>query len=145
MTNRNKIQEWSGKRVDHTGTEYQIDAVFNKVRFIQILEGRYPENVAQMLGEKTVTFNGETYLIYTWMTYRVEHNAVEVNQKCGHVTVVTDEYVNDVWNDEKSRNETIDDLKKSLCTKCHNERLNKKLDENENLAHLMPSDSPDAY
>ncbi len=106
MDSKSKIQEWSAKRVDHNGDEYQIDSIFNEVRFIR--GGDYAGQ------------------------YRIGHNAVEVNQKCGHVTVVTDEYL-----DGDDRDSTIRELGNTLCTKCYNERLNRKLDENENASHLM--------
>jgi len=133
MEYRNKIQAWSAKRVDHMGIEYQIDSVFNEARFLDEFEGCYPENVAKMLSEKTVTHNGETVTVYTWMSYRIEHNAVEVTNRCGHVTVVTDENVTD----GKSRAETIEHEKCLLCTKCHAVKVNRQLDENENASHLM--------
>ena len=144
---RGKIQDWSGKRVDWSGREYQIDSVFEEVRYLNSVEGRYPPQGANVTGGRSESFGRVHY----WNEDYIEHHAEEVSHRCGHVAVLTDEYVseNNLWcipgiNDStngRNRIQWRSNIKNTKCPTC----ANRAMPDEGAIAHLMPSDSPEAY
>ena len=147
MNGKEKIQEWTGKRIDWFGNEYQIDAVFNEVRYLFTAEGRYPPPNAKITGQRTEDFG----TVYYWVEERIEYNAIEVSYKCGHITVLTDEAMVDLNEgcvkgindsvDGRTREEWEKHINTNPCPECRKQRI----PEDGMISHLMPSDSPNAY
>jgi len=114
---RGKIQEWSGKRINWAGDEYQIDVVFHEVKWL-----------------------GEHDPQYELRPDSIGHNASEHSYKCGHVDVLSSEDVEELNNystTPKTRDEWRREIELSLCPTCARERMNARMDANENASHLM--------
>jgi len=114
---RGKIQEWSGKRINWAGDEYQIDEVFREVKWL-----------------------GEHDPQYELRPDRIEHNASEHSYRCGHVDVLSDEDVeglNYYSIKQRTREEWRLRIEAGLCPNCTRKRMNARWDANENVSHLM--------
>ncbi len=141
-----RYTDWSGKRIDWAGREYQIETVLGEARYVHGWEGRYPPSGATITGQRLADFG----VVYYWIEHYIEHNAVEVSYRCGHVSVLTDEFVVECnkWcipglNDTVSgqnRAQWQRHIEKTFCPKCADSKIPDHL-----IAHLMPSDSPEAY
>ncbi len=117
MNSREKIQEWSGKRITGDGDEYQIDSVFGEVRYQNTVEGGYSPYGVKITGQWAEPWG----TCYSWVEERIEHNAIEITQTCGHSAVLTDETVvglNEWLSHERTYEEWTRDFQNSCCLQC---------------------------
>ncbi|KKL92994.1 hypothetical protein LCGC14_1879140 [marine sediment metagenome] len=119
MKTRETIQDWTGKRINWAGDEYQIDTVFNEVRYLN------PERIEHNASE--VSYKCGHVFVLT-------DEAVEsLNEWC--VAGINDTVC------RRTREEWDTHMHKVFCPECRKSRI----PEDSFFSHLMPSDPPEAY